>query len=140
MQKLTNKEEEVMKLLWKLEKAFVKELLEAFPGKRKPHYNTFSTIVRNLEEKGFVVRMHIPRANPGIRDGQNSVRAKIMDARGVRTFFVNQKLCPNIDEGFMTLQAKEGSTFQEDERLDSQHVLSAIRYFMFQKYPIKFKK
>ncbi|MFZ9004598.1 MAG: BlaI/MecI/CopY family transcriptional regulator [Robiginitalea sp.] len=54
MQRLTNKEEEVMKLLWKLEKAFVKELLEAFSGKRKPHYNTLSTMVRNLEEKGFV--------------------------------------------------------------------------------------
>ncbi len=43
-----------MKLLWKLKKAFVRELLEAFPGKRKPHYNTLSTMVRNLEEKGFV--------------------------------------------------------------------------------------
>ena len=43
-----------MKLLWKLRKAFVKELLEAFPGTRKPHYNTLSTMVRNLEEKGFV--------------------------------------------------------------------------------------
>jgi len=43
-----------MKLLWKLRKAFVKELLETFPGKRKPHYNTLSTMVRNLEEKGFV--------------------------------------------------------------------------------------
>ncbi|HSR59205.1 MAG TPA: BlaI/MecI/CopY family transcriptional regulator [Robiginitalea sp.] len=54
MQKLTNKEEEVMQLLWKLENAFVKDLLDAFPGRPKPHYNTLSTIVRNLEEKGFV--------------------------------------------------------------------------------------
>lgn len=54
MQKLTNKEEEVMQLLWKLEKAFVKDLLDAFPGRPKPHYNTLSTMVRNLEEKGFV--------------------------------------------------------------------------------------
>ena len=54
MQHLTNKEEEVMKLLWKQEKAFVRDLLDAFPGKRKPHYNTLSTMVRNLEEKGFV--------------------------------------------------------------------------------------
>lgn len=54
MQHLTNKEEEVMKLLWKLQKAFVKDLLDAFPGKRKPHYNTLSTMVRNLEEKGYV--------------------------------------------------------------------------------------
>jgi predicted transcriptional regulator len=54
MQRLTNKEEEVMKLLWKLNNAFVKELLEAFPDKPKPHYNTLSTMVRNLEEKGYV--------------------------------------------------------------------------------------
>ena len=54
MQHLTNKEEAVMKLLWKLQKAFVKDLLDAFPGKRKPHYNTLSTMVRNLEEKGYV--------------------------------------------------------------------------------------
>ena len=43
-----------MKLLWRLEKAFVKELLQAYQGIRKPHYNTLSTMVRNLEEKGFV--------------------------------------------------------------------------------------
>ena len=30
------------------------ELLDAFPGPRKPHYNTLSTMVRNLEEKGYV--------------------------------------------------------------------------------------
>ncbi|TRZ43752.1 BlaI/MecI/CopY family transcriptional regulator [Robertkochia solimangrovi] len=55
MQKLTNKEEEVMKIIWKLEKAFVKEILEEFANDdQKPHYNTLSTIVRNLEEKGFV--------------------------------------------------------------------------------------
>ncbi len=42
-----------MKILWKLEKAFVKEILEKISGD-KPHYNTLSTIVRNLQEKGFV--------------------------------------------------------------------------------------
>ncbi len=53
MQKLTNKEEEIMKILWTLEKAFVKEILHEITGE-KPHYNTLSTIVRNLEEKGYV--------------------------------------------------------------------------------------
>ncbi|MCM5664436.1 BlaI/MecI/CopY family transcriptional regulator [Galbibacter mesophilus] len=53
MQKLTNKEEEVMKILWKLKKAFVKEVQAEIDGE-KPHYNTLSTIVRNLEEKGYV--------------------------------------------------------------------------------------
>ena len=53
MQKLTNKEEEVMHILWKLEKAFVKEVLAEIT-EDQPHYNTLSTIIRNLEEKGYV--------------------------------------------------------------------------------------
>ncbi|MCB6074025.1 BlaI/MecI/CopY family transcriptional regulator [Flavobacterium psychrophilum] len=53
MQKLTNKEEEVMHILWKLKKAYVKEVLAEIT-QEKPHYNTLSTIIRNLEEKGFV--------------------------------------------------------------------------------------
>ncbi len=53
MQKLTNKEEEIMHILWKLKKAFVKEVLVEIT-EEKPHYNTLSTIIRNLEEKGFV--------------------------------------------------------------------------------------
>ncbi|MEZ7506552.1 BlaI/MecI/CopY family transcriptional regulator [Flavobacterium sp. Arc2] len=53
MQKLTNKEEEIMHILWKLEKAFVKEVMAEII-EDQPHYNTLSTIVRNLEEKGYV--------------------------------------------------------------------------------------
>ncbi len=53
MQKLTNKEEEIMHILWKLKKAFIKEILAEIT-EEQPHYNTLSTIVRNLEEKGFV--------------------------------------------------------------------------------------
>ena len=53
MQKLTNKEEEVMHILWKLEKAFVKDVLAEITSEQ-PHYNTLSTIIRNLEEKGYV--------------------------------------------------------------------------------------
>ena len=53
MQKLTNKEEEIMHILWKLKKAFVKEVMAEIT-EDQPHYNTLSTIVRILEEKGFV--------------------------------------------------------------------------------------
>ncbi|BDU26527.1 transcriptional regulator [Flavobacterium sp. GSB-24] len=53
MQKLTNKEEEIMMILWKLKKAFVKEI-QAEITEDQPHYNTLSTIVRNLEDKGYV--------------------------------------------------------------------------------------
>ena len=53
MQKLTNKEEEVMHILWRLKKAFVKDIMSEIHDDQ-PHYNTLSTMVRNLEEKGFV--------------------------------------------------------------------------------------
>lgn len=41
-----------MHALWQLERAFVKEIVAALP--KGNHYNTISTIVRNLEEKGYV--------------------------------------------------------------------------------------
>ena len=52
MEKLTNKEEEIMHALWNLEKAFVKEIVSLLP--QKPHYNTVSTTIRKMEDKGFV--------------------------------------------------------------------------------------
>jgi len=53
MRDLTRAEEEVMQVLWKIEKGFVKEILEHFDEPR-PAYNTVSTIVRILQDKGFV--------------------------------------------------------------------------------------
>ncbi len=53
MKELTKAEEQVMQLLWKLEKAFVKDLIEKM-SEPKPAYNTVSTIIRILERKGFV--------------------------------------------------------------------------------------
>jgi predicted transcriptional regulator len=53
MKELTKAEEQVMQILWDLEKGFVKDLLEKFPEPR-PAYNTVSTICRILENKGFV--------------------------------------------------------------------------------------
>lgn len=53
MDTLTRKEEEIMQILWKLKKGFVKEILAELP-EPKPSYNTVSTIVRILEKKEFV--------------------------------------------------------------------------------------
>ena len=53
MEKLTNKEEEIMRVLWNLKQAFVKEVVAELPDP-KPHYNTISTVIRNMEEKGFI--------------------------------------------------------------------------------------
>jgi len=53
MKQLTKAEEEVMQLLWQLKKANVASLIDELP-EPKPAYNTVSTIVRILEDKGFV--------------------------------------------------------------------------------------
>ena len=53
MRDLTQAEEQVMQILWDLEKGFVKDILEKF-NDPKPAYNTVSTIVRILQDKGFV--------------------------------------------------------------------------------------
>ncbi|MFN9501616.1 MAG: BlaI/MecI/CopY family transcriptional regulator [Chryseotalea sp.] len=53
MRELTKAEDQVMQVLWKLEKAFVKDIIEQLP-EPKPAYNTVSTIFRILENKGFV--------------------------------------------------------------------------------------
>jgi len=53
MKHLTNREEEIMDLFWQKESVFVKDIIDELP-EPKPHYNTISTIVRGLEEKGFV--------------------------------------------------------------------------------------
>ena len=53
MKQLTNAEEDVMQVLWKLENAFVKDIVEEF-SEPKPAYNTVSTIIRILEKKGIV--------------------------------------------------------------------------------------
>lgn len=53
MKGLTAKEEEIMGFFWEKGPLFVKEMLE-FYDEPKPHFNTLSTIVRGLEEKGYL--------------------------------------------------------------------------------------
>ena len=53
MQKLTNKEEELMQFFWQYGAMFVKDVVLLSDGP-KPHFNTVSTMVRTLETKGFL--------------------------------------------------------------------------------------
>ena len=53
MKELTKAEEEIMQVLWDLDSAFVKDIIDELPEPR-PAYNTVSTIVRILQQKGFV--------------------------------------------------------------------------------------
>jgi predicted transcriptional regulator len=53
MEKLTAKEEEVLGFFWKHGALHVKDIVELY-DEPKPHFNTISTIVRTLEDKGYV--------------------------------------------------------------------------------------
>lgn len=50
---LTKAEEQIMQILWQIEKGFVKDVMDHIP-EPKPAYNTVSTIIRILETKGFI--------------------------------------------------------------------------------------
>jgi BlaI family transcriptional regulator, penicillinase repressor len=58
LKELTRAEEEVMQALWKLKKAFAKDVLKELNSKRPADeqlaYNTVSTFIRLLQDKGFV--------------------------------------------------------------------------------------
>jgi len=54
MEELTKTEERIMQVLWKLQKAFVKDIIDDLDEEPKPPYNTISSIVRILVKKGYV--------------------------------------------------------------------------------------
>ncbi|MBR1539509.1 MAG: BlaI/MecI/CopY family transcriptional regulator [Bacteroidales bacterium] len=55
MEKLTTKEEELLRLIWAHGPVFIQDLLKYYPDP-KPHYNTVATQLWFLEEKGYVAR------------------------------------------------------------------------------------
>ncbi len=58
--KLTVKEEKIMRLFWAYGSMFIRDIISHLP-EPKPHYNSVATLVKFLEEKGFIERE--PMAN-----------------------------------------------------------------------------
>jgi BlaI family transcriptional regulator, penicillinase repressor len=54
MELLTKREERIMDILWAMKKGFVNDIIDQLPDDPKPPYTTISSIVRILEDKGFV--------------------------------------------------------------------------------------
>jgi predicted transcriptional regulator len=113
MQKLTNKEEEIMHILWKLEKAFVKDVLEEIKGD-KPHYNTLSTIIRNLEEKGYVTYNAY---------GKTHQYYPIIDKEAYRKQFFNTA----IDNYFNSSYKNVVSFFAKEEKISVKELQEIIK-------------
>ena len=62
MRELTKAEEQVMQVIWNVGQGFANEIMAAFP-EPKPAYNTVLTVIKILENKGFVKHETFCRAN-----------------------------------------------------------------------------
>jgi len=108
MIKLTKKEEEVMKILWKLEKAFVKDVVAEYPDP-KPHNNTISSLVRILQEKGVV----------GFKQYGNTYEYyPLLTKEEYRKAFIKEIISDYFDNSF----SRAVASFVEDEKLDQQEI------------------
>ncbi len=112
MQKLTNKEEEIMIILWRLKKAFVKEIMAEMEGD-KPHYNTLSTIVRNLEEKKYVAYEVF---------GNTHRYYPLVSLEDYRKRFVNSKLVEYFDNSYKSMI----SFFAKEEKISIDELKEII--------------
>lgn len=89
-----------------------------------------------LKSNGWKFSRNVKKAAPAIKDRQNAVRAKIMNANGERSLYVNPAKAPYTDRGLATVQLKKGSTFIEEDS-EVQHITTAIGYMIDFIWPIK---
>ena len=62
MQKLAKREEQIMQALWRLKKAFIREIVDELAADDL-HYNTVATIIKILQKKGFVAHVSLGNAH-----------------------------------------------------------------------------
>lgn len=119
MQNLTNKEEEIMLILWHLKKAFVKEILAEIKDEQ-PHYNTLSTIVRNLEEKGFVAHNAF---------GNTHQYYPIIKIEDYRKRFINDAVDTYFDSSYKSMV----SHFAKEEKISADELREILAIIENQK-------
>ena len=111
-QKLTAKEEMLMNIFWEHGSMFIRDLINYIP-EPKPHYNTVATLVKFLEEKGFVERE--PMAN--------SFRYKVrISERQYRGRTVSDVVAQYYDNSYTSLV----SQFVEEEKIDLDDLKALI--------------
>ena len=105
-------------------------------GEKHGHKSDYMEIEEILRKNGFSVQVKAKRNYRPIKESQSSLRAKVLNAAGERSFFVNSAKCKYGDKGLKLTQLKKGSTFQEADS-EYQHMTTALRYFTDVEFPIK---
>jgi len=104
-------------------------------GEKHGHASDYIDIENVLRQNGWTYTRKVKRKHPAIKDRQNAVRAKIKSAAGKISLFVNPKTAEWCDKGLSTVQLQQGSTFQEDQKNQYQHITTAIGYMIDYEYP-----
>lgn len=104
-------------------------------GEKHGHASDYTEMENYLRSKGWALTRKVKSAAPSIKDRQNAVRAKILNAAGERSLFVNPLRCPYSHKGLATVQFKKGSSFLEEDS-DYQHITTAIGYMIDYEFPI----
>jgi len=105
-------------------------------GEKHGQESAYTQIEETLALNGWRYTRMVEASHPSIKDRQNCVRAKIKNALSEHSLFVNPALAPYCDKGLSTVQLKKGSTFQEDDSNEYQHVTTAIGYMCDVEWPV----
>lgn len=104
-------------------------------GEKHGQISNYKVIEEVLTQYKWKFERRVRAAAPAIRDRQNAVRAKIQNANGHISLFVNPVKAVYAHKGLSTVQVKEGSAFLEEET-DYQHITTAIGYMVEYEWPI----
>lgn len=99
-------------------------------GEKHGHKSDYDEIKDVLRQHGWKFTDKVKRKAPAIKDRQNAVRAKIKNANDEVSLFINPKTAEWCHKGLATVQLQEGSTFQEDQKNQYQHITTAIGYMV----------
>lgn len=104
-------------------------------GEKHGHESDYLGMEAVLREHGWTYSRRVKNAAPAIKDRQNAVRAKIQNANGDVSLFVNPAKAPYTHKGLATVQTKKGSSFQEEET-EYQHITTAVGYMVDYEWPV----
>lgn len=98
----------------------------------KTDYDIILKKLQNFRKKNgspIKVSMQVPNQNPPVRARQNIVNAHCLNQNGdIRLYIYSD--AAKVDEGLRLTKVKSGSSYQEDDSNDFQHVVSAVGYYI----------
>ncbi|WP_175621944.1 BlaI/MecI/CopY family transcriptional regulator [Chryseobacterium schmidteae] len=122
---LTSAEENLMKLFWKLQSFYLKEVMEQHP-EPKPHQNTVSTYLKILVEKGYLSTE---------KEGRIFKYSIIVPYEDYKKFLLKE-----LSHNFFNNSGKEILEFLFDENLISQNDLKTYFDLKIEMKPVKVKE